>query len=46
MLRRPFRRAVGLSLGALLLFAGTAAADSVQADNVTPVVNGSRFWET
>jgi hypothetical protein len=43
MLRRPFRRAVGLSLGVLLLFAGTAAADSVQADNVTPVVNGSHF---
>ena len=43
MLRRPFRRAVGLSLGALLLFAGTAAADSVQADNVVPIINGSHF---
>jgi hypothetical protein len=43
MFRRPLRRAVALSLGALLLFAGTAAADSVQADSVTPIVNGSHF---
>jgi hypothetical protein len=43
MLGRPFRRAAVLSLGALLAFAGTAAADSVQADNVMPVINGSHF---
>ena len=43
MLRRPFRRAAVLSLGALLAFAGTAAADSVQADGVAPIVNGSHF---
>lgn len=44
MLRRPFRRAVGLSLGALFLFAGTAAADSVlgDADTLTPIVEGTR----
>jgi hypothetical protein len=43
MLRRPFRRAVGLSLGALFLLAGTAAADSVTADSVVPIVNKSHF---
>ena len=43
MIRRPLRRAVALSLGALLLFAGSAAADSVQADNLMPVVGGSHF---
>jgi hypothetical protein len=43
MLRRPLRRASVLALGALLAFAGTAAADSVQADSVTPVVSGSHF---
>ena len=44
MLRRPFRRAVGLSLGALLLFAGTASADTVLgADTVIPAVNGTHF---
>ena len=43
MLRRPLRRAAVLSLGVLLAFAGTAAADTVQADNVMPVVNGSHF---
>ncbi|HET8786686.1 MAG TPA: HYR domain-containing protein [Candidatus Limnocylindrales bacterium] len=43
MLRRPLRRAVALSLGALLLLTGSAAADTILADNVTPVVNGSHF---
>ena len=43
MSRRPVRRALALSLGALLVFAGTAAADNVQADSVTPIVNGSHF---
>ena len=45
MLRRPLRRAAVLSLGALLAFAGTAAADSVfaDADTVTPTIEGSRF---
>ena len=43
MFRRPLRRAVALSLGALLLVTGTAAADSVQADSVTPIVDGSHF---
>ena len=45
MLRRPLRRAAVLSLGVLLAFAGTAAADSVfaDADNVTPVIDGSKF---
>jgi hypothetical protein len=44
MFRRPLRRAVALSLGALLAFAGTAAADSVfaDADILTPEVQGSR----
>lgn len=44
MLRRPLRRAVALSLGALLLAAGTAAADTVfaDADTVTPLVDGTR----
>ena len=45
MLRRPLRRAAVLSLGVLLAFAGTAAANSVfaDADNVTPVIDGSKF---
>ena len=45
MLRRPLRRAAVLSLGALLVFAGTAAADSVfaDADSATPIVDGSKF---
>ena len=45
MLHRPLRRAAVLSLGVLLAFAGTAAADSVfaDADNVTPVIEGSKF---
>ena len=43
MIRRPLRRAAVLSLGVLLAFAGTAAADSVQADSVVPIVNGSHF---
>ncbi|HET9084578.1 MAG TPA: HYR domain-containing protein [Candidatus Limnocylindrales bacterium] len=43
MLRRPLRRAAVLSLGVLLAFAGTASADSVTADNVAPIVNGSHF---
>ncbi|MFL5684891.1 MAG: HYR domain-containing protein [Chloroflexota bacterium] len=45
MFRRPLRRAAVLSLGVLLAFAGTAAADSVlaDADTVTPVIEGSRF---
>jgi hypothetical protein len=44
MFRRPLRRAVALSLGALLLFAGTAAADSVTADSVVPIVDRSHFF--
>ncbi len=43
MLRPPLRRAAVLSLGVLLAFAGTAAADSVTADNVAPIVSGSHF---
>ena len=43
MHRRPLRRAAVLSLGVLLAFAGTAAADSVQADSVVPIVSGSHF---
>ena len=43
MSRRPLRRAVALSLGAVLLLAGTAAADSVQADSVTPIVDRTHF---
>ena len=43
MIRRPLRRAGVLSLGVLLAFAGTAAADSVTADNVAPIVSGSHF---
>ena len=43
MIRRPLRRAAVLSLGVLLAFAGTAAADSVTADNVAPIVSGSHF---
>ena len=43
MLHRPLSRAAVLSLGVLLAFAGTAAADSVTADNVAPIVNGSHF---
>jgi hypothetical protein len=44
MLRRPLRRALALSFGALLVLAGTAAADSVQGDAIigTPAVDGSR----
>jgi hypothetical protein len=46
MLRRPLRRALALSFGALLVLAGTAAADSVQGDAIisTPVVDGSRSF--
>ncbi|HEX7346824.1 MAG TPA: HYR domain-containing protein [Candidatus Limnocylindrales bacterium] len=43
MFRRPLRRAVVLSLGAVLLVAGSASADSVQADSVTPVVDRTHF---
>jgi hypothetical protein len=45
MLRRPLRRAAVLSLGLLLAFAGTAAADSVFGDAIigTPAPDGSRF---
>ena len=43
MFRRPLRRAVALSLGAVLLLAGTASADSVQADSVTAVVDRAHF---
>jgi hypothetical protein len=44
MSHRPLRRAAVLSLGALLAFAGTAAADSVLADGdtLTPIVDGTR----
>lgn len=40
MHHRPLRRAIALSLGALLAFAGVAAADTVRADGdiTTPVV--------
>ena len=44
MFRRPLRRAVALSLGAVLLLAGTASADSVTADSVVPVVDKSHFF--
>jgi hypothetical protein len=45
MSRRPLRRAAVLSLGVLLAFAGTAAADSVFGDAIlaTPEADGSRF---
>jgi hypothetical protein len=43
MFRRPLRRAVALSLGAVLLVAGTASADSVTADSVVPIVDRSHF---
>ena len=43
MFRRPLRRAVALSLGAVLLLAGTASADSVTADSVVPIVDRSHF---
>ena len=45
MIRRSLRRAAVLSLGVLLAFAGTAAADSVlaDADAATPIVDGSSF---
>lgn len=43
MSRRPLRRAVALSLGAVLLVAGTASADSVTADSVTAVVDRAHF---
>src|SRR4029078_4484317 len=43
MIRPPLRRAAVLSLGVLLAFAGTAAADSVTADNVAPIGSGSHF---
>lgn len=43
MFRRPLRRAVAVSLGAVLLLAGTASADSVQADSVTPIVDRAHF---
>jgi hypothetical protein len=41
MHHRPLRRAIALSLGALLSFAGAAAADTVRADGdvATPVVD-------
>jgi len=41
MHHRPLRRAIALSLGALLAFAGVAAADTVRADGdiTTPVVD-------
>ncbi len=44
MFHRPFRRAAALSLGALLVFAGTASADTLfaDADAVTPIVDGSK----
>ena len=43
MFRRPLRRAVALSLGAVLRVAGTASADSVTADSVTAVVDRAHF---
>jgi hypothetical protein len=43
MHHRPLRRAIALSLGALLIFAGTAAADTVRADGdvTTPVIDAT-----
>ena len=40
MNHRPLRSAIALSLGALLAFAGTVAADTARADGdvTTPVV--------
>lgn len=41
---RPLRRAIALSLGALLVFAGTASADRLLADGdaLTPTIQGTR----
>ena len=48
MHHRPLRRAAILSLGALLAFAGTAAADTVpaDADPATTTIEATRDWAT